>query len=143
MAALFVAAIFAFMPACHYIDDDRIPAAPVNIGFTTVAQWNIYGVAGAMDYKRFIRDEKVPANYPWTAMTYTGFGGILLVSDVMGQPHAYDLACPYERQRNVRVEIDTEKMLARCPDCESEYDVFSLNGAPVSGIAAKRGYGMR
>ena len=29
-------------------------------------------------------------------MTYTGFGGILLVTDMSGSPLAYDLACPVE-----------------------------------------------
>jgi len=118
--AMAVAAIFAFISsACHTIDDDRIPVAPVNIVFNTVADWNIYGVAGAMDYRYFIRDLRKPSNYPYTAMTYTGFGGVLLVSDVMGNPQAYDLACPVEADKNVRVEIDDE-FLAHCPKCGKE-----------------------
>lgn len=141
--AMAVAAIFAFISsACHTIDDDRIPVAPVDIVFNTVADWNIYGVAGAMDYRYFIRDLRKPSNYPYTAMTYTGFGGVLLVSDVMGNPQAYDLACPVEADKNVRVEIDDE-FLAHCPKCGSTYNVFSLLGHPVSGRATELGYGLR
>lgn len=133
----------AVVHSCHTVDDNRVPVAPVNIVFNTVADWDIYGVAGAMDYRRFIRDRRVPANYPYTAMTYTGFGGVLLLTDVMGNPRAYDLCCPVECSRNTIVDIDTEKMQARCPDCGSTYEVFSLNGSPTSGPAAEYGYGLR
>lgn len=128
---------------CHTLDDDRIPVTPVNLPFATEASWNIYGAAGAMDYNIFIRDKRIPANFPYTASTYTGFGGILLVATVLGEPAAYDLACPVERNHDVVVGIDTESMLAECPVCHSTYDVFSLNGYPVSGIAADKGYGLR
>ncbi len=65
-----LAAIVALIAAsCHTIDDDRIPVTPVNIVFNTVADWNIYGVTGAMDYRLFIRDQRKPANFPYTAMT--------------------------------------------------------------------------
>lgn len=138
-----LAAIVALIAAsCHTIDDDRIPVTPVNIVFNTVADWNIYGVTGAMDYRLFIRDQRKPANFPYTAMTYTGFGGVLLVSDVMGNPQAYDLSCPVEARKDVRVEIDDE-MLAHCPKCGSTYNVFSLQGHPVGGKAAEMGYGLR
>ena len=129
--------------SCHHLDDDRIPPAAVNISFHTMADWNTYGVGGALQWKRFIIDERIPANYPYTALTYTGFGGVLLGADAFGTPLAYDLACPYECRRNVRVGINTETMLAECPVCHSTYDVFSLYGHPVSGPSADRGYGMR
>ncbi len=142
MASAVAALVLISATACHTIDDDRIPVVPVNIVFNTVADWNVYGVAGAMDYKYFIREQRKPANFPYTASTYTGFGGILLVTDVMNNPHAYDLSCPVEAENNVRVAIDDE-MLARCPKCGSTYDVFSLQGHPVSGRASELGYGLR
>ena len=133
----------AVLTGCHTIDDNRIPVAPVNIVFYSVADWDIYGVAGATSYRRFIRAERVPSNFPYTATTFTGYGGILLVSDVMGNPQAFDLSCPVEVKQTVRVAIDPETMLAKCPRCGSTYDVFSLLGSPVSGMAADRGYGLR
>lgn len=50
--------------SCNRIDDDRIPAAAVNITFSTAADWNIYGVSGAMDYKYFILNKREPSNFP-------------------------------------------------------------------------------
>lgn len=140
---LAVAAVVAMgVSSCHSVDDDRIPVAPVNVVFSTVADWDVYGVSGAMQSRRFIRELREPQAFAWTANTFTGFGGILLVSNVMGEPLAYDLACPVECKTDTRVEID-EQMLARCPVCGSTYDVFSLNGAPVSGPAARDHYGLR
>ena len=129
---------------CEHLDDDRIPMEAVNIVFATPADWDVYGVAGAMSWKRFIRSERIPRDFPYTAMTYTGFGGILLLSDVLGTPQACDLACPVERKADVRVEVQPDdEFLAECPECHSRYNVFSLTGHPVSGPAADRGYALR
>lgn len=116
---------------------------PVNITFQSAGMWETYGVPGATDFRRFIREMQEPAGFPFTAMTYTGFGGVLLVGDILGEPQAFDLACPVEVQYNVRVAINSETMFAQCPDCHSEYDVFSNYGTPVSGPAVNYGYGLR
>lgn len=131
------------LSACSHIDDTRIPVRNVNVVFSTVAQWDVYGVTGAYSHKRFIRELKQPANFPFTANTYTGFGGILLVTDPMGNPLAYDLACPVEVKSDVRVFINDE-YLAECPECHSTYDVFSSYGAPVGDcLAFQHHYGLR
>ena len=137
---LCAAAVFG---GCDTLDDDRIPPAAVNIAFPSVAEWDVYGVSGALDHKRFIPEQNLPKGFFYTASTYCGFGGILLVGDVLGVPHAYDLSCPVERSTTVRVRINTETNLAECPKCHSTYDVFSLTGHPVSGEAASKGYGLR
>lgn len=133
----------AFLSGCDSLDDDRIPPAAVNISFPTVAEWNIYGVASALEHRSFIPEKKLPKGFFYTASTYCGFGGILLVGDVMGNPQAYDLACPVECRASVRVSVDPETHLAECPQCHSKYDVFSLQGHPTSGEAAEKGYGLR
>ncbi|MDE6332891.1 MAG: hypothetical protein K2L80_09865 [Muribaculaceae bacterium] len=129
--------------SCHHLDDDRIPPAPVLIQFNSVADWDAYGVPGAMSWQRFIKSERVPRDFPFTAMSATGFGGVLLCGDVNGAPVAYDLSCPVECRSDVRVYIDEEALVAECPKCHSTYDVFSLWGHPLSGEAASRGYGLR
>lgn len=130
--------------SCQRIDDDRLPPVAVNVVFTTPGVWALYGVGGALEWKRFIRTRTltVPADFPYTAASYTGFGGLLLVGDLYGNPLAYDLACPYEARADVRVEINPEANDARCPVCHSTYDVFGGQGRPTSGPAAQRGYGL-
>ncbi|MBO4977583.1 MAG: hypothetical protein J6C67_02565 [Muribaculaceae bacterium] len=130
--------------ACHTIDDDLVPPAQVNISFTTEAQWTIYGAPAAMDCKTFIftSTERVPAGFPYMASSATGFAGVMLVGDVNGTPRAFDLACPVDPKRNVRLFIN-DNHEAQCPVCGSRYDVFSLEGYPVGGPAADKGYGLR
>ncbi|MDE6266193.1 MAG: hypothetical protein K2M07_02445 [Muribaculaceae bacterium] len=133
----------AIIGGCRSVDDDRIPPAPVRIAFPTVAEWQIYGTPGATDHRRFIKSEKIPSNFPWTALTETGFGGVLLCSDIHGAPVAYDLACPVEIRADVRIIVDQEALNAYCPRCHSVYDIFTNYGQPLSGPAAEDGYGLQ
>lgn len=117
---------------------------PVNIPFANVGIWNTYGVGGALETRRFIRSDKerVPADFPYTVSMYTGYGGVLLASDYNGNPVAYDLACPVECRRDVRVTLDEEMLAAVCPVCHSAYSIFENYGHPISGPAAEKGYGL-
>ena len=128
---------------CHSIDDDRIPPAPVFIPFQSEPLWTVWGTPAAMDWRIFIRDQRIPAGFGYTAASYTGFGGVLLTCSAYGEPMAFDLACPVERSASVRVAVNTDKMVAECPECHSTYDVFTLPGHPLSGRAADRGYGLK
>lgn len=103
----------------------------------------MYGVSGAGDTRRFIMADHEPANYPYTALTATGYGGILLVADIHSQPVAYDLACPVECKSTTRVRFDAEAMVAECPVCHSTYDVVTNYGYPLSGPAAAKGYALQ
>lgn len=132
-----------FLCACQTVDDDRIPYAPVRIAFTTQSMWETYGISGALDYKKFILDDNIPSNFPYTSLSYTGFGGVLLCGDIHGNAVAYDLACPVERTKSVRIVVDETAANAYCPKCQSVYDIFSNNGVPLSGDAANKGYGLK
>ena len=140
---LFLLLVLLAAGGCKHLDDDRIPPAPVHLAFNTVADWNKYGVAGALGSKRYIRSERVPADFPYTAMSQTGFGGLLIVGDILGAPRAYDLACPVECRADVRIAVDNETAKAYCPKCKSVYDVFTNYGQPLSGPALEYNYGLR
>ena len=120
--------------SCDKVDFDRIPPANVRLSFDTQAEWTRYGTPGALDHKDFILDGnyRVPSDFPWTALTYTGFGGILLVGDINGAPYAYDLACPVEVRRDIRIKIDPETN-----------EAYTNYGSPVSGEAKKLKRGLR
>ncbi len=127
--------------SCQTVDDNRIPPAPVHISFATVGDWNIYGVAGALSARRFIKADRIPANFPYADVSATGFGGVLLVSDFDGGYRAYDLSCPVEAKRDVRIFVDEELSVGECPVCHSTYDVFRF-GNPLTGPAAEHGYAL-
>ena len=96
----------------------------INLGDTGL--WNTYGVSGFGEFRYFIRYDNsplVPFGFPYTSATYTGYGGILLISGMdaftteVGVPLVYDLSCPVERSRTIRVAIDPESLEAVCPVC--------------------------
>lgn len=127
--------------SCDTLDDDRIPYQPVSINLSDIGMWNTYGVAGYGQHRRFIRQTGEPANFTYSAATYTGFGGVLLIGGMdaytndTNVPLAYDLACPVECRRDVRVAIDSSTLEAVCPECGSRYNVCEAGGAPVGGPA--------
>lgn len=149
---LFAAAILLMAAAisCNTIDDERIPTFPVNISLSPDGVWHTYGVSGYGIYRCFIKDERQPSGFPYTDRTYTGFGGVLLISGMdpftseAGVPLAYDLACPVERRAETKVRIQPDGALpeAVCPVCGSHYDVVERGGAPVSGPALTEKYGL-
>lgn len=126
---------------CDHIDDSRIPAFPVNVTFRGQQVWDVYGVHGALDHRRFIKELNEPAGFYYVVSDCTGFGGLLLVCDVYGTPQVYDLACPVEMQRDVRVFINKNNE-AECPKCHSTYTVFENYGMPLSGRAADNHWGL-
>lgn len=139
---------------CHEVNDDRIPQMPVNIDLSDPGLWNTFGVSGFGISRNFIKDAvpTSPAGFHYSADSRTGFGGVLLIGGM--DPYsaqtsavlAYDLACPVERQPDVRVYIDAAAgYIAVCPVCGSHYDVTMAGGAPLSGPAAakKRNYGLK
>ena len=132
--------------SCESVNDERIPYAEVRLTFHTVGDWNIYGVKGdAASSRTYIHTatECVPTGFPYTKLDRTGFGGILLVTDVVGELCAYDLACPYEVRANVRLTVDANELSARCPTCGSRFDIYQNHGNPISGPAMDRGYALK
>lgn len=139
---LAAAVLMVLVVGCNSVDDDRLPAYPVRITFRTQAEWIIYGPAGAGDFRYFIKSRQIPKNFPYTALDETGYGGVLLVTDINGDNQAVDLSCPVEARPDVRVEVPNGELYAKCPECGSTYEVFSNVGMPRSGFAAEQGYAL-
>lgn len=141
----------ALLFACHEVEDERIPRMPVSINLTGAGMWNTYGVAGTGLYREFIKQERVPSNFPYSEATYTGYGGVLLIGGMdpftsePDVPLAYDLSCPVERSRDVRVYVSPDNLDAVCPVCHSHYNVITGGGSPVSGpaLTGQIKYGLR
>lgn len=140
-AIVAIASLTITTAACDSADDERIPAALVHIEFSTVGMWHTYGVAGALDTRTFDKQKRIPADFPYTEASATGFGGVLLVCTFDNSPIAYDLSCPVEAKRDITITIDNEEHIARCRKCQSTYDIFRT-GAPLSGTAADKGYAL-
>ena len=141
MAVPVVAALCACLSGCHHIDNHRLPVSYVNVSFVHVGVWENYGITGAGLYRKFNLGERIPAGFPYTALSSTGLGGVLLCSNYYGTPVAYDMACPVECRASVRVFVNEENE-AECPQCHSRYDIFEKFGYPIAGKAAEEGWGL-
>lgn len=130
--------------SCSKVDDNRIPPTRVNIQFRNVGEWDIYGNPAACSVKIFDKEKGIPAASFFTATTFTGFGGVMLVADPTGEFRAYDRACPVEARRDAVVVFDADNPqgAARCTVCKSTFDIYNY-GAAVSGRAADMHYGLR
>ena len=130
--------------SCSSVDDNRIPPMRVNIQFRNVGEWDTYGNPSACDVRIFDKEKGIPSAAFFSATSYTGFGGVMLVADPIGELKAYDRACPVEAKANVTVVFDPDNAqgAARCPVCKSTYDIYNY-GAAVSGKAADMHYGLR
>ena len=153
LSLLLIAGTAAIAGGCDSVENDRIPASPVNIALSDAGSWNTYGVAGYGANRRFILSQGIrePLGFPYSQTSATGFGGVLLISGMdpftatTDTPLAYDLACPVERKSDVRVEIEGDLYEAVCPQCGSHYDVTMGGGSPLSGPAAtgSKKYGLK
>ncbi|MDR3653870.1 MAG: hypothetical protein P4L34_12985 [Paludibacter sp.] len=63
-----------------------------------------------------------------------GYGGILVCTGFEGEYTAYDMACPYEAKRNIRVHPNGIGQ-AVCDSCGSVFDIGYGFGSPISGKA--------
>lgn len=134
--------------ACTTIDDHRTPSYQVNIRLNSVGLWDTYGVHGMGEYRVFSLRKKLPSNFHFTANTYTGFAGVLLLTgfdfttQTYNTPVAYEIACPVENRVDVTVDYNPETFEAVCAKCGSHYNVLEGGGAAVSGLAYERHYGL-
>lgn len=61
-----------------------------------------------------------------------GYSGLLVVYGIDGEYYVYDLCCPYDAQKNIRV-TPANAGRAECLHCTSEFDISYGGGYPVSG----------
>ncbi|MDE6792584.1 MAG: hypothetical protein K2J48_05830 [Muribaculaceae bacterium] len=141
---ILLSVILISLCGCSTVDDERIPNMPVNIRLADAGTWNSFGVAGFGSHRQFILANGIrqPRSFPFSEMSATGFGGVLLISGIdpfsndTDIPLAYDLACPVERDAKVIVEIENETYSAVCHSCGSVFNVTTAGGSPISGPAA-------
>ncbi|MDD6832166.1 MAG: hypothetical protein PUE80_03275 [bacterium] len=142
-----LAATLCLLTACDSIDNKALPSYTVRLDLSTTALWNTYGVSGVGDYRIFSREKRLPANFPYNANTFTGFGGVLLVMGLDAAtasyaPLAFDAACPVERRADITLTIDPSTLDAVCPSCGSHYNVLNGAGGPSSGEALSQKLGL-
>jgi nitrite reductase/ring-hydroxylating ferredoxin subunit len=113
---------FSFLSSCtQEMPALTIPAASVN--------FKIDLMTDKIDYFNFAVFES-----PRRAGEYVGYAGLLIFRDQGGQIFAYDLCCPKERSKSVKV-VPNSKGEAVCPVCGSVYSIWTGFGNVVSGTS--------
>jgi hypothetical protein len=118
--------IFSSLQACDDEIVSPIPYAPVNL--TLDLKYEDSELRNPLVSKLFIGGR--------LGNDRLGFGGILVINgrgeNMLVNLYAYDLACPVEVNRNIRVKPDDSGQ-AICPQCGAIYFIANGSGAPLSG----------
>ena len=96
-----------------------IPSAPVNFKIDLMTDKIDYFDYAVFDSRR-------------RAGECVGYAGLLIFRNQEGQIFAYDLCCPKERSKAVKV-IPNSRGEAVCPVCGSVYNIWTGFGNVVSG----------
>lgn len=134
-----IANITPFLYKVMYLRDEQIEPSPVYLTFSQ-AEWMKFGVISIVTNRYFNKSQSLPANFTYKENFATGFGGILLVGGVGGEPYAYDASCPNEGDASVVVSVDRNTFEAVCSKCKSHYEVINGTGVSVSGPASEKHY---
>jgi hypothetical protein len=115
--------------SCKREEYSNIPYSPVNL---TLYPEDMMQLAGSPSHLSFIR--------PKNAGDQLGYGGLLVVHGLDYTPSAtyyvYDLACPVESQKNIRIQPDDTGLTATCNRCGSVFNIAD-GGYPQSGTELK------
>lgn len=137
-----IANITPFLYKVMYLRNEQIESSPVFLTFSQ-AEWMTFGVISIGTHRYFNKSQSLPANFTYKENFATGFGGILLVGGVGGEPYAYDASCPNEGDASVVVSIDRNSFEAVCPKCNSHFEVINGTGVSVSGHAYEKHYALK
>lgn len=130
-----------------------IPASRVNFTINTSYLDNNLNNTGNINVYLRSKDkanyEKLVANVKGlqvlngdrAGISYIGYSGLLVIntgSTLTPTPFAiFDLCCPVEGLEHVRV-LPTNNGIAKCPQCNSTYDIIFGTGIPKSGPALEK-----
>ena len=130
MRRLFFLMGILILCACTDTEKNYFPSYRVNLELDLTFEDK--ALNEQMAYKTYI----VGQTSGLAASDMTGFGGVLVYHG-LGGIAAYDLACPYEMKRTVRIEVAEDGIKAVCPQCGSEFGIFENAGAVLKGPATQ------
>lgn len=119
------------LTACdqRYNTYNPIPEMPVNYTLNIVRDAPILMTQGGF----------ISITEPNKSGQYIGYGGLLIFYGFDNYYYAYDLSCPHECKKDVRV-IPSMAGIAECPECKTKYDIGFGTGMPSGGESE---YGLR
>lgn len=100
-----------------------------------------YTVSFSIDYRIYAPILDTQGGYytiikPTEYGQYLGYSGLLIFHGFDDRFYAFDLCCPYECEREIRI-VPEATGRATCPECGSEYDIGFGTGRPTKGPSTK------
>ncbi len=114
-----------FFTGCDDTYISSIPDYPVNMQLNLTTTYPTF----KNSYNQFLTFEKRILE-----MDRIGFGGIIVNTGFDGSYYAWDMACPYEAKKTIKVRPN-DLGQAVCDSCKSVYDIGFGVGNPASGPA--------
>lgn len=121
--------LLAFLASCNKTqlnEESPVPKYAVNFSVNYLiyapileTQGGYYAVTEPMEYGQ-----------------YLGYSGLVIFHGFDDRLYAYDLCCPNECKREIRIEPSAVGV-ATCPECGSEYDIGFGTGRPTKGPSTK------
>ena len=123
---LIACCILMFAFSCGF-EENPIPSVPVYLNLDiTLEDKELRPIPSYKEY--------TPKNINIGLGERSGFGGVLVVHNILGGFNAFDRTCPYEVSQSITVEVDNEVLYAVCPKCGTKYEIGGGTGAP-SGLS--------
>lgn len=131
-----IVCVLLLLAGCDGVNNSSVPPNPVHVEIDTRIGAFVNFIPTALnDYVTVDRTgyHYNGNTYPLGAMDATGYGGVVVYIDMMGNYTAYDMACPYCAQRARRQSCVIDGIFAICPHCGEEYDLGSGTAVPTKG----------
>lgn len=114
----------SLLVGCLYESESTIPPYPVyyQVDFSSSIGKALISPGG------YLRVEHTEV-----AHSAIGYGGLLIIHSLQGNNtfYAYDLSCPYERKREVKIFFN-DRYEGECPQCKSRFSIQYGDGSPLS-----------
>ena len=122
----FIIIIVLLLSCEDQIPHNNIPNSPVSFNLMINSRDNI--LKNGLAYKTFTENDRQLDSDSF------GYGGLLVVTDNTGNSiYAYDLACPYEGKKDIKVAyIDVGKV--KCNECGSVFITIYGDNIPGRGM---------
>lgn len=125
MKRLLFCIVFLLTLSCSKITESDIPLYRVYL--TVDLRYEDKELVGALHYKEFTKPR-----LPGEAI---GYSGILVICGNDNIYYAFDLCCPHEAKKNIKIAPTdlAVTVTAKCPECGTVYDLSFGNGNPTEG----------
>ena len=122
---IFLSLLIIILSGCDDNYVSSIPNYPVNLKLDlTSADYSKFKYS-AGQYHIFAK--------PIIATDMIGFGGVLVTTGFDENYYAFDLACPYEAEHNIKVKPNDLLGQVKCETCGTVYDISYGIGNPIKG----------